>query len=395
MQLPEVQYNAILSRGCTITPDHAFKQQLQSSYESKKPLCIKFGADPSRPDLHIGHAVVLNLLRLFQDLGHHVAFIIGDFTARIGDPTGQNQTRPALDNAIIQANARSYQDQVFKILKPENTTVYYNSTWLNTLDLNTLISWLSRVTLQQMLVRDDFSKRYAQQQPIQLHECLYPVLQAYDSVQLHADVECGGTDQTFNLLLGRAFQKIAGQSAQSVITLPILEGLDGTRKMSKSYGNAIGLTETADSIFGKLMSISDTLMYKYYTLLQPDLLPADYKTQPLAAKKRLARLITAQLHTPDSAQAAQAAFEAQVSRKEYPHDMPVYYCTRDILHWPDIIVDAGLLSSKKAVRRLLLQGGIKWNRIPQTHSNQDWDKTPGILQVGKRQFLKIIWHSQK
>jgi tyrosyl-tRNA synthetase len=382
-----------------IVPLDAFKVKLATAIETQTPLRIKFGADPSRPDLHLGHTVVLRKLRQFQDCGHHVDFIIGDFTASIGDPTGRNKTRPPLTAADIAAYSETYQAQVFQILDPKKTTVHYNSHWLGALSQTDLIRWLSTVTVQQLLARDDFSKRYHAQIPIHLHECLYPVLQAYDSVHVRADIECGGTDQKFNLLLARDFQKTADQPQQAVLMMPILEGLDGEKKMSKSLGNAIGITDTPADMFGKIMSIADPLMFRYYALLTDwsskridDLRQAieSEATHPMDAKKQLAHLIVTERYDTAAADTAHAQFERQFSKSEYPDSMPDYSHATPQIHWPSLLVDAAMAPSKKEARRLLEQGAIKLNRVPQTELDINWDQTTSVVQVGKRKFFRLI-----
>lgn len=382
-----------------IIPLDTFKAKLETAIQTQVPLRVKFGADPSRPDLHLGHTVVLRKLRQFQDCGHHIDFIIGDFTASIGDPTGRNKTRTPLTAAAIAEYSKTYQDQVFSILNPAQTTVHYNSHWLNELSPHDLIRWLSTVTVQQLLARDDFTKRYHSQVPIHLHECLYPVLQAYDSVHVRADIECGGTDQTFNLLLARDFQKTASQPQQAVLMMPILEGLDGEKKMSKSLGNAIGITDSPADMFGQIMSIADPLMFRYYALLTDwssnridDLRQAiEAETvHPMTAKKQLAHWIVADRYDTASADEASARFERQFSKNEYPDSMPDYSHPTPQIHWPSLLVDAAMAPSKKEARRLLDQGAIKLNRVVQTEAEIVWDQQTSVVQVGKRKFFRLI-----
>jgi len=382
-----------------IVPLDAFKAKLAQSIETQTPLRVKFGADPSRPDLHLGHTVVLRKLRQFQDCGHHVDFIIGDFTASIGDPTGRNKTRPPLTAEAIAEYSKTYQDQVFRILDPAKTTVHYNSHWLGALSQTDLIRWLSTVTVQQLLARDDFTKRYHSQVPIHLHECLYPVLQAYDSVHVRADIECGGTDQKFNLLLARDFQKTADQPQQAVLMMPILEGLDGEKKMSKSFGNAIGITDSPADMFGKVMSIADPLMFRYYALLTDWDSPRiealrqaieSETTHPMTAKKQLAHCIVSERYDADAADAAQAQFERQFSNNEYPDSMPDHPHASATVHWPSVLVEAAMAPSKKEARRLLDQGAIKLNRVVQTEAEIVWDQQTSVVQVGKRKFFRLI-----
>lgn len=369
-----------------IIPIDQFNEQLSSN----RPLKLKFGADPSRPDIHLGHVVLLKILRRFQDAGHGVQFIIGDFTAKIGDPTGKNKTRPALTDAEILANATSYQDQVFKILDRQKTTVYYNSEWLNTVKPNQFISLLSQVTIQQLLARDDFSKRHSQQVPIYLHECIYPILQAYDSVHLESDIEFGGTDQKFNLLLGREFQRVARLSPQSIVLMPILEGLDGIQKMSKSLDNYIGINEEPKEIFGKLMSISDDLMVRYFEILSDQVFNTD--EHPMTAKKNLAQEITGLLTTSKEAQVARQAFEKQFSDRAIPTDIPQVTIKRlpsNKINLVDGIVQSNVISSKNEVRRLLKQSAIKMNGKKQCDELVSIENEFVILQIGKRKFIQI------
>ena len=369
-----------------IIPIDQFNEQLSSN----RPLKLKFGADPSRPDIHLGHVVLLKILRRFQDAGHGVQFIIGDFTAKIGDPTGKNKTRPALTDAEILANATSYQDQVFKILDRQKTTVYYNSEWLNTVKPNQFISLLSQVTIQQLLARDDFSKRHSQQVPIYLHECIYPILQAYDSVHLESDIEFGGTDQKFNLLLGREFQRVARLSPQSIVLMPILEGLDGIQKMSKSLDNYIGINEEPKEIFGKLMSISDDLMVRYFEILSDQVFNTD--EHPMTAKKNLAQEITGLLTTSKEAQVARQAFEKQFSDRAIPTDIPQVTIKRlpsNKINLVDGIVQSNVVSSKNEVRRLLKQSAIKMNGKKQCDELVSIENEFVILQIGKRKFIQI------
>ena len=369
-----------------IIPIDQFNEQLSSN----RPLKLKFGADPSRPDIHLGHVVLLKILRRFQDAGHGVQFIIGDFTAKIGDPTGKNKTRPALTDAEILANATSYQDQVFKILDRQKTTVYYNSEWLNTVKPNQFISLLSQVTIQQLLARDDFSKRHSQQVPIYLHECIYPILQAYDSVHLESDIEFGGTDQKFNLLLGREFQRVARLSPQSIVLMPILEGLDGIQKMSKSLDNYIGINEEPKEIFGKLMSISDDLMVRYFEILSDQVFNTD--EHPMTAKKNLAQEITGLLTTSKEAQVARQAFEKQFSDRAIPTDIPQVTIKRlpsNKINLVDGIVQSNVISSKNEVRRLLKQSAIKMNGKKQCDELVSIENEFVILQIGKRKFVRF------
>ena len=309
----------IIKRGCD---ELLIEQELIEKLKSGRPLRVKAGFDPTAPDLHLGHTVLLNKLRQLQELGHQVLFLIGDFTGMIGDPTGKSATRPPLTEEQVKENARSYQDQVFKILKPEQTEVVFNSTWMSKLDAAAMIRLAATHTVARMLERDDFNKRYKGNQPIAIHEFLYPLLQGYDSVELKADLELGGTDQKFNLLMGRELQKQFGQAPQCILTMPLLEGLDGVNKMSKSLGNYVGIAESPQEIFGKLMSVSDDLMWKYIELLSFESLDVtrgwkaevDNGGNPRNIKVRFAQEIVARFHSPAAAEQALADFEARFQK---------------------------------------------------------------------------------
>lgn len=360
------------------------------------PLKIKFGADPSAPDLHLGHSVLLRLLRSMQDMGHHVQFLIGNFTALIGDPTGKSVTRPPLSPEQVHHNALTYQNQVFTILDPTKTSIHYNADWLATLTARDMIQLASHATVARLLERDDFAKRYAQQTPIAIHELLYPLLQGYDSVVLQSDVEVGATDQTFNLLMGRQLQQAYGQTPQRLIMTPLIEGLDGVAKMSKSLGNYISLTDTAPNMFGKLMSIGDTLMPRYATFLTnwsdstlhefiDDL--TNHRLHPRDAKEELAKAIMTPFFDDHQINDAASEFKRVFSQQEYPEDMPVFE-RRGTHRLIDIAIETQLVTSKKEFIRLVAQGAVTWNgelvnvaTIP--------IETKGILKVGKRRFLTI------
>lgn len=372
--------------------------------ESGRPLRIKYGADPSAPDIHLGHVVGLNKLREFQDLGHTVVFIIGDFTAMIGDPSGRSQTRKPLTREQVQAHAVSYQEQVFKILDPERTEVRFNSEWLSPMGFEDVIRLSAHVTVAQMLARDDFSKRHAANQPISLVEFLYPLVQAYDSVMVKADVELGGTDQLFNLLLGRELQKIMGQEPQVIMTLPLLEGLDGVHKMSKSLGNYIGITESARDIFGKAMSVSDDLMWRYFSLVLADDeaaiaakrdAVASGAAHPRAIKDELGRRLVAKFHDEDAAAAASEEFARVFSKDELPDDIPELRLSGDDLEAGAIgllalMVKGGLASSNSEARRLVQQGAVKVGEEKITDPTYKVTPTSGlVLRSGKRGFLRI------
>jgi tyrosyl-tRNA synthetase len=376
-----------------IIPEEGSLSRLQGT-----PLNIKFGADPSAPDLHLGHMVILNKLRQLQDAGHRVQFLIGDFTAMIGDPTGKSTTRPVLTKSDVIENAASYQAQVFKILDPEKTDVVFNSTWLDKLSAADTISLAAKSTVARMLERDDFSKRYKANTPISIHEFLYPLFQGFDSVELKSDVEIGGTDQTFNLLMGRQLQKEANIPEQMVITMPLLEGLDGIKKMSKSLGNHIGLTESPKEIFGKTMSIPDTLIIRYFTLLSnfPPEEIAQMETQMAAGsnprdfKITLAKTLVSRLHSPKSAQLAHQEFLEIFSNKGRPDEIPDLILPSTSIAIVDLIATHNLLSSKKEARRMVEQGAVSINDAKIDNPNTViTPKTNEILKIGKRSFYKF------
>ncbi len=372
------------------------EEELIKRLETNRPLRIKFGADPTAPDIHLGHTVILHKLRLFQDLGHQVIFIIGDFTARIGDPTGRDTTRPPLTEDQIIQNARTYQAQIFKILDPERTKVIYNSQWFNKLPLGEMIKLTSHYTIARMLERDDFSQRYLKKKEITILEFLYPLLQGYDSIRIHADVEIGGTDQKFNLLVARDLQRAYGEPPQIVITMPILEGMDGTQKMSKSYGNYIGITESPDEMFGKLMSIPDKLMLKFFDLLT-EFSGADIKRQiqkgklhPKSAKKFLSRRLVAFYHDEKSSAEAEERFERIFKEKKFPAEMPVFIPAKDSYSIIELLVESGLTSSKSEARRMIIQHGVRLNKIKIIDIDLNIDcRDTFILQVGSRKFVKV------
>lgn len=378
--------------------------KLERSARENRPLRIKYGADPSAPDIHLGHAVGLNKLKEFQDWGHTVIFIIGDFTGMIGDPSGRSQTRKQLSREEVAQNAETYKKQVFKILDPDKTEIRFNSEWFLPMTFADVIELSAHVTVAQMLARDDFSKRYADRQAISLVEFLYPLIQAYDSVVVEADVEVGGTDQLFNLLLGRELQKIYEQEPQVVMTLPLLEGLDGTQKMSKSLGNYIGVTEPAQEIFGKVMSISDELMWSHFSLV----LCLDKQTitglkqavkdgtrHPRDVKDELARSIVRRFYGKDAAMAASREFARIFQQKALPEDIPEVVIDpeeKDTAHIGilKIIVGAGFAASNAEARRLVEQGGVRIDDVKIEDPKARVALTKGmILRVGKRNFAKI------
>ncbi len=375
------------------------RPEFEARIREAKPLTVKLGLDPTSADLHIGHAVVLHKLQQFVEAGHNVVLLIGDFTARIGDPTGRNELRPPLTTEEIQANMKTYADQAGKVLDMERIKLEYNSSWLAPLTMEDLLRLLARVTVAQMLEREDFRVRYTGGTPISLHEFLYPVAQAYDSVALEADVELGGNDQLFNLLMGRHYQREAGQREQICMTVPLLEGLDGIEKMSKSKGNYVGITEPAEQQFGKLMRITDEMMPRYARLgafrsiadvahLQSGL--AGGTLHPMDEKKRLAEEIVARYHGADAAKAARGYFERTVQRRELPSDVPemALGAARRVA---DVIVAAGFAESKRAAERLISGNGVKVDGILVDDPRAAWGATqPAVLSVGSRKFVKVL-----
>ncbi|MDR1433577.1 tyrosine--tRNA ligase [Candidatus Endomicrobiellum devescovinae] len=367
-------------------------EELEKKLSSGRKLRIKLGVDPTAPDLHLGHTVIINKLKTFQDLGHQIIFLIGDFTSRIGDPSGRSETRPIMTEEQIQNNIKTYTDQVFKILDKEKTEIAYNSSWLGALGINGLLNLAAKSTVAQMLVRDDFEKRYKEDKPISIVEFLYPLLQAYDSVALKADLELGGNDQKFNLLLGRQIQRDYGiKEPQIVITMPLLEGTDGVRKMSKSYNNYIALNDTPKDMFGKIMSISDELMYKYYELLTQDDLSLVKTMHPKEAKLALAEKIVERYHGKEEGLKEKEEFNKVFAKKDIPEDIEEYlvYDTT-LLKVSELLVKSGMVSSKNEARRLIEQGGVKIDsQKVEGDLAVDFSK-PFILQAGKRKFKKIV-----
>ena len=374
--------------------------ELVEKLKQNRPLRIKAGFDPTAPDLHLGHTVVLNKMRQIQDLGHHVVFLIGDFTGMIGDPSGKNTTRPPLSREAVLANAETYKAQVFKILDAEKTEVAFNSTWMGKMDSADLIKLAATHTVARMLERDDFSKRYAGNQPIAIHEFLYPLVQGYDSVALKTDVELGGTDQKFNLLVGRELQKHFGQSPQCVLMMPLLEGLDGINKMSKSLGNYIGINESPEQIFGKLMSISDVLMWRYLELLsfKPISTLRQWKTEvesgknPRDVKVTLAQEIVARFHSSAAAEQALADFEARFKQNVIPDDLPesLIPCGSSGIGIAQLLKQAGLTPSTSEALRMIDQGGVKIDGEKVSDRSLVLPKgTEAVFQVGKRKFARV------
>ncbi|MDK2985818.1 MAG: tyrosyl-tRNA synthetase [Clostridia bacterium] len=407
MVIKDLDYQLeVIKRGIAeIVPEDELINKVKKSIETQKPLKVKLGLDPSAPDIHLGHTVVLQKMRQFQDLGHQVMIIIGDFTGRIGDPTGKSETRKQLTEEEVQKNARTYKEQIFKILDPEKTVMEFNSKWLAPLNFEEIIRLAANVTVARMLEREDFSNRYKKGQPISIHEFFYPLMQGYDSVALEADIELGGTDQKFNLLMGRTLQKEYGQEPQVAIMMPILEGLDGVQKMSKSLGNYIGITEPPSEIYGKTMSLADELMVRYFELVTPISLEElekikqglrEEKIHPRDLKMRLARELVAMCYDEETAQKAETEFKKVFQKRELPENMPeikikdLELANRKI--WlPKLLSSAELVKSTSEGKRMIKQGAVKINDERVTDVDTEIEPSPGmILRVGKRRFAKII-----
>ena len=400
---PEEQFHIIQSGAAQIVPEKALMDKLKRG----KPLNIKLGVDPTAPDIHLGHAVPLRKLRQFQDLGHQVTLIIGDGTALIGDPSGRNSTRPQLTREQIKENAQTYVDQAFKVLDPEKTTLRYNSEWILSLGMEDLLKIASNFTVARILERDDFHNRYMSELPISLHEFLYPIMQAYDSVVIKADVELGGTDQLFNLLAGRELMEKMGMEPQVCLTLPLLEGTDGVKKMSKSYGNYIGLTDAPNDMFGKVMSIPDELMVKYYRLAST--VPVDQidaiekglaadENHPNRCKRDLAQNIVAAYYDEEAAKEAEAAFDRQFKQHEVPEDIPEFAADltpneEGTVYLAKLIADSGLTKSTGDARRMIDQGGVKINGeavAAKAYNVAPESLSGAVIQVGKRKFVRLV-----
>ncbi len=373
------------------------RKKLEKSAQTGKPLLIKYGADPTAPDIHLGHTVVIRKLKAFQELGHTAIFLIGDFTGMIGDPSGKSTTRPMLTREEILANAETYKTQIFKLLNPEKTVIRFNSEWMDKFGAADFVRLTSRVTVKQILERDDFTKRLTEEKPIALHELLYPLVQGYDSVALNADVELGGTDQKFNLLVGRNLQREYTQEPQVIITTPLLEGLDGVQKMSKSLGNYIGIDEPPSEMFGKIMSISDDLMWRYYELLTDSTIGEIevMKTSgenPRNLKVNLAKLIIKDFHSSQAAIKAEEDFNRRFVKKEIPDEIEEKLTYASSYKLVDLLVQARLVESKGEAKRLIEQGGVKINGEKVSNTNVEVklevDKNT-LFQVGKRRFLEI------
>lgn len=388
----------IIRRGCD---ELLLEAELREKLGAGRPLRIKAGFDPTAPDLHLGHTVLINKLRQFQELGHHVLFLIGDFTGMIGDPTGKNATRPPLNRDEIARNAATYTEQVFRILDRARTEVVFNSTWMDRMGAADMIKLAASHTVARMLERDDFSKRYRANQPIAIHEFLYPLVQGYDSVALRADVELGGTDQKFNLLMGRELQKHHGQSPQCILTMPLLEGLDGINKMSKSLGNYVGIQDSPNEIFGKLMSVSDDLMWRYIDLLSFESIAAIGQWRadvaagrnPRDIKAAFAQEIVGRFHGVEAARSALADFEARFRRDEIPADLPEVRLNADDdgLSIAAVLKQAGLTSSTSDALRMLAQGGVRMDGEKVSDKSLKLMRGASVvLQVGKRKFARVI-----
>ena len=375
------------------------EDDLIEKLKSGKKLTIKVGFDPTAPDLHVGHTVILRKMRQFQDLGHKVIFLIGDFTGKIGDPSGKNKTRPPLTNDEIKANAKTYEDQVLKVLDPDKTTIDFNSRWGDKMSAADMIKLAAQSTVARMIERDDFSKRYKNNQPISIHEFLYPLMQGYDSVELEVDVELGGTDQKFNLLVGRDLQKNVGQSPQTIITLPLLEGLDGVKKMSKTEENYIGITEKADDIFGKTMSIPDEIMMKWFDLLSLRPLEEIKKVEkdikgganPRDAKIDLAMELTTRFTSEKEAEKAKDNFFKKFSSNELPSDIEEKEISyTDMPALPNLLKDLGMVGSTSEAIRLIEQGAVKIDQEKVASKDEEVNfETKKLIQIGKKKFLYV------
>ena len=400
----ERQLQTIRRGTVEIVPEEELKQKIAQSIRTGKPLKVKLGLDPSAPDIHVGHTVVLHKLRQFQELGHTVQLIIGDFTGRIGDPTGKSETRKQLSEEDVKRNAETYQQQIFKILNPQQTKVYYNSEWLGKLNFAEVLQLAAKVTVARMLERDDFTKRYTAGHPISIHEFFYPLMQGYDSVALESDIELGGTDQKFNLLMGRTLQKEYGKSTQVAIMLPLIEGLDGVQKMSKSLGNYIGIDEPPNEIYGKAMSVPDELMVKYFELATDlsDQELAELKeglaggtVHPRDAKMRLARTFVRMYHGEAAAEEAEQHFVTVFQQRALPDqidevELPRSELAEDGMKIFQLLVRLGLAASNGEARRSVTQGAVRINEVKISDPNGSVPVADGdIVQVGKRKFAKV------
>ena len=403
MDMPPVeeQLKLIKENAAEIITEGELLDKLQRSYDQKKPLRCKLGIDPSAPDIHLGHAVVLHKMKTFQEMGHRLVIILGDFTGQIGDPTDRSETRPQLSKEEVLANARTYQEQIFKIIDRKKTELRFNSQWLEKLNFGDVLQVASTCTVARILEREDFARRYRGNMPIGIHEFFYPLMQGYDSIAVKADIEFGATEQKFNLLMGRHLQKEFGQEPQIALTMPILVGTDGVQKMSKSLGNYIGISEPPEEIYGKVMSIADDLMPDYFRLAtrlsyeEAGRIIAGYKEgslHPRDLKMRLAREIVALYHGAEAAAGAEEGFKQVFQRGELPAEMPLFeFSARGAPDLVSLLVETGLASSKSEARRLVRQGGVRVNRQQVKKMEVCW-RAPAelILQVGKRKFARVI-----
>ncbi len=395
----------LIRRGAVeIIDEKELEEKIRRSLKEGRPLRVKAGFDPTAPDLHLGHTVLIQKLKHFQDLGHEVIFLIGDFTGLIGDPTGKNETRPALTPEEVEENARTYKEQIFKILDPEKTKVCFNSSWMNEMRAIDLIRLCAKHTVARMLERDDFKKRFQEGRPIAIHEFIYPLIQGYDSVALRADVELGGTDQKFNLLVGRDLQREYGQEPQVVITMPLLEGLDGVHKMSKSLGNYVGITEAPKEMFGKLMSISDELMFRYLELLSEKSmeeiegirgLVQRGEVNPRDVKMELAMELVGRYHGEEEAKRAKEAFIEQFSKKKIPDDIPEARVNQgEKVYLPSFLKAHGLCSSASEGRRLIRQGALKIDGQKVSQEEVAFNPPEAVIKLGKRRYLRVLVDAQ-
>jgi len=380
-----------------IVPEEELKQKLYRSIKTGQPLRIKLGLDPTAPDIHLGHTVVLNKLRQFQDLGHEVHLIIGDFTGRIGDPSGKSETRKQLTEEEVNANAATYKEQIFKVLDINKTIIHFNSHWLMKLNFVDVLNLAGRYTVARMLERDDFAKRYKEGLPIGIHELMYPLMQGYDSVELRADVELGGTDQKFNLLVGRNLQKEYGFEPQIALMMPILEGINGIQKMSKSLGNYIGVNDEPYEMFGKVMSIPDNLIIRYYELLTRVPMEeikslqsamANNEINPRDVKIRLAKQIITAYHSEEEADKSEERFKLVFSQRDIPDDIPVVQMNEREVWLPKFLQEYGMVDSSSEGKRMMQQGAVKVNGVRQNHENLVLENNM-VVQVGKRKFIKV------
>ena len=391
----------IISRGTVdLIPLEELKQKLEESYEKETPLRVKQGFDPTAPDIHLGHTVGLRKLRQFQELGHQVVIIIGDYTGMVGDPSEKISTRPRLTHEDVMKNAKTYEKQFSKILERDKTEIRYNGDWFSRMSFAEIMNLASKFTVARMLERDDFAKRFSNQQSISIHEFFYPLMQGYDSVMIQADIEIGATEQKFNLMIGRQIQKEYGQVPQIVLTLPVLEGVDGVQRMSKSVGNYIGIEESPNEMYGKTMSIPDNLIYNYFELLTDISLKelqsikdqlSDPHINPMKLKRHLARTLVRMYHNQEWAKKAEDHFDIIHKKKDIPDDILEYRLTQNLVRLIDLMVDAGLVSGKSEARRIIRQGGVKLNgEIVKNELLEIKIEDEMVLKVGKRKFLKLI-----